>query len=44
MRGKVENEQRRGKSLKNLRESLGAFHLGKKPGNFGGSKSGISDW
>ena len=23
---------------------LGAFHLGKKPGNFGGSKSGISDW
>ena len=22
----------------------GAFHLGKKPGNFGGSKSGISDW
>ena len=21
---------------------LGAFHLGKKPGNFGGSKSGIS--
>ena len=21
----------------------GAFHLGKKPGNFGGSKSGISD-
>ena len=25
-------------------ETLGAFHLGKKPGNFGGSKSGISDW
>ena len=24
--------------------SWGAFHLGKKPGNFGGSKSGISDW
>ena len=24
--------------------SLGAFHLGKKPGNFSGSKSGISDW
>ena len=23
---------------------VGAFHLGKKPGNFGGSKSGISDW
>ena len=23
---------------------LGAFHLRKKPGNFGGSKSGISDW
>ena len=23
---------------------LGAFHLGKKTGNFGGSKSGISDW
>ena len=22
----------------------GAFHFGKKPGNFGGSKSGISDW
>ena len=22
----------------------GAFHLGKKPGNFGGSKNGISDW
>ena len=25
-------------------ENLGAFHLGKKAGNFGGSKSGISDW
>ena len=25
-------------------EFSGAFHLGKKPGNFGGSKSGISDW
>ena len=24
--------------------ALGAFHLGKRPGNFGGSKSGISDW
>ena len=24
--------------------SVGAFHLGKKPGNFGGSKSEISDW
>ena len=24
--------------------SVGAFHLGKKTGNFGGSKSGISDW
>ena len=24
--------------------TMGAFHLGKKPGNFGGSKSGISDW
>ena len=23
---------------------MGAFHLGKNPGNFGGSKSGISDW
>ena len=23
---------------------MGAFHLRKKPGNFGGSKSGISDW
>ena len=22
----------------------GAFHLRKKPGNFGGSDSGISDW
>ena len=22
----------------------GAFHLGKKPGNFGGSISGIFDW
>ena len=27
-----------------LSVSLGAFHLGKKPGNFGGSKRGISDW
>ena len=27
-----------------MEEMLGAFHLGKKPGNFGGSKSGISDW
>ena len=25
-------------------ESMGAFHLGKKPRNFGGKKSGISDW
>ena len=25
-------------------ELSGAFHLGKEPGNFGGSKSGISDW
>ena len=25
-------------------ERRGSFHLGKKPGNFGGSKSGISDW
>ena len=24
-------------------ETMGAFHLRKKPGNFGGSKSGISD-
>ena len=24
--------------------TLGAFHLRKKPENFGGSKSGISDW
>ena len=24
--------------------TVGAFHLGKKPGNFGGSESGISDW
>ena len=24
--------------------SRGAFHLRKKPGNFSGSKSGISDW
>ena len=27
-----------------FRVIVGAFHLGKKPGNFGGSKSGISDW
>ena len=26
-----------------LSETQGAFHLRKKPGNFGGSKSGISD-
>ena len=26
------------------KKTKGAFHLGKKPGNFGGSKSGISDW
>ena len=26
------------------RMTTGAFHLRKKPGNFGGSKSGISDW
>ena len=25
-------------------KTWGAFHLRKKPGNFGGSKSGISDW
>ena len=25
-------------------ELLGAFHLGKKSGNFGGSKSETSDW
>ena len=25
-------------------EIKGAFHFGKKPGNFGGSKRGISDW
>ena len=25
-------------------ETRGAFHLGKKTGNFDGSKSGISDW
>ena len=24
--------------------TMGAFHLREKPGNFGGSKSGISDW
>ena len=24
--------------------TMGAFHLGKKSGNLGGSKSGISDW
>ena len=24
--------------------TLGAFHLGKKTGNFGGSEGGISDW
>ena len=27
-----------------MANTRGAFHLGKKPGNFGGSKSGISDW
>ena len=26
-----------------MKETKGAFHLGKKPGNFGGSKSVISD-
>ena len=26
------------------RKLAGAFHLRKKTGNFGGSKSGISDW
>ena len=31
-------------SLYSSQEARGAFHLGKKPGNFGGSKSGISDW
>ena len=30
--------------LKTNQVTRGAFHLGKKPGNFGGSKSGISDW
>ena len=25
-------------------KTWGAFHLGKNPGNFGGRKSGISDW
>ena len=25
-------------------KTWGAFHLGKKLGNFGGRKSGISDW
>ena len=25
-------------------KTVGAFHLRKKPGNFVGSKSGISDW
>ena len=29
---------------KYLVDILGAFHLGKKTGNFGGKKSGISDW
>ena len=26
-----------------ITEAMGAFHLRKTPGNFGGSKSGISD-
>ena len=26
------------------KDTMGAFHLGKKNRNFGGSKSGISDW
>ena len=30
--------------LKSTIKTRGAFHLRKKPGNFGGSKSGISDW
>ena len=30
--------------LQTYSETWGAFHLRKKPGNFGGSKSGISDW
>ena len=33
-----------GNNLKKILGPGGAFHLGKKPGNFGGSKSGISDW
>ena len=31
-------------NLGNKANIEGAFHLGKKLGNFGGSKSGISDW
>ena len=31
-------------SKKFLLDITAAFRLGKKPGNFGGSKSGISDW
>ena len=32
------------KTFDNCIEMKGAFHLGKTPGNFGESKSGISDW
>ena len=31
-------------SLPTNEDIWGAFHLGKKPGNFGGRRSGISDW
>ena len=34
----------KGNSFPSEFQSGGAFHLGEKPGNFGGSKSGISDW
>ena len=47
--GKSKRAEKYGtKKRKGRREELlgtmGAFHLRQKPGNFGGSKSGISDW
>ena len=48
-RGKAKRAEKYGtKKSKERREeplgTMGAFHLGKKAGNFRGSKSGISDW
>ena len=42
-RGKVIDSSPASKSSARS-ETKGAFHLRKKSGNFGGSKSGISDW